>query len=170
MFGVIHSLEIIVIFFKRNCQYDSFHYINKQQKIHTRFVQFIIYLYNQYKNGFSLINYKKNNLIFWRINGEKNYQNFKYARSYLYCMSWIRHTLELVLKYYICDSHCKILTFFREPICTWVRRTAWPAMIGGVDGATCRWLVLGSIWSQLVLWLHVQEWTSSTKYCNFYPK
>lgn len=103
MFGVIHSLEIIVIFFKRNCQYDSFHYINKQ---------FIIYLYNQYKNGFSLINSKKNNLIFWRINGEKNYQNFKYARSYLYCMSWIRHTLELVLKYYICDSHCKILTFF----------------------------------------------------------
>lgn len=86
-----------------------------------------------------------------------------------------RHTL-LTLKNYICDRHCKI-SFFLESIYTWVRHMVWLAIVGGLGwrhlsmiGATCRWLVFGSIWSQLVFWQHVQVWTSSIKYCNFYPR
>lgn len=107
---------------------------------------------------------------------KKNYHNDKYAHLFLYCMSWTRHTL-LTLKNYICDRHCKILSFFLESIYTWVRHMVWLAVVGGLGwrhlsmiGATCRWLVFGSIWSQLVFWQHVQVWTSSIKYCNFYPK
>lgn len=64
----------------------------------------------------------------------------------------------------------KYCLFFGNPYileyAIWFDLLSWAVW----DGATCRWLVFGSIWSQLVFWQHVQVWTSSIKYCNFYPK
>lgn len=113
----------------------------------------------------------------------KNYHNDRYAHLFLYCMSWTRHTL-LTLKNFICDRRCKILSFFsgihiylNTPygLTCYRGRFGWAPPADdrhhlSMIGATCRWLVFGSIWSQLVFWQHVQVWTSSIKYCNFYPK